>query len=142
MEKFPKTIAISERIYRKLLCLYPQSHRRDYAEPMTQMFRDQCREAWRTERFTGLMKLWLRALPDIGKSSVQEQVAEFGRDRVLKCFHAKGNPTILLIGGLMLGLSSFSPLGTDLHGVFQIGNYCIIADNFGKGHCRTVSSWQ
>ena len=34
---------ISERVYRALLVLYPVEHRREYGEPMVQLFRDRMR---------------------------------------------------------------------------------------------------
>jgi hypothetical protein len=120
MEKLPKIIAVSEKIYGKLLRLYPQSHQHDYAELMAQLFRDQCRDAWRQERSVGLMKLWLRVLPDIGKTSVMEQIAAIERNQIMKYLNAKNSPTILLIAGLALGLFSFTPMGMYSHGIFQM----------------------
>jgi len=64
----PKIIEISEKIYRKLLRLYPPAHRREYEELMAQLFRDQCRDAYREQRFIGMIRLWRRALPDFGKN--------------------------------------------------------------------------
>ncbi len=31
---------ISEKLYRALLVVYPSEHRREYGEPMVQLFRD------------------------------------------------------------------------------------------------------
>jgi hypothetical protein len=106
MEKLPKIIAVSEKIYGILLRLYPQSHRRDYAEHMAQLFRDQCRDAYANGRSAGLMKLWLRVLPDIVKTSIIERNTE--RNQIMKYINAKNSPTILTIAGLALGLLSFS----------------------------------
>lgn len=100
-------ISVSEKIYRQLLRLYPQAHRRDYAEQMTQLFRDQCRDAWRAKRSAGIFKLWLRVLPDAVKTSVIEQIAAIERNQIMKFFNSKNAPTILLIVGLALGLFSF-----------------------------------
>lgn len=106
MEPLPKIISVSEKIYRKLLCLYPQAHRRDYAGQMTQLFRDQCREAWRAKCSAGILKLWLRVLPDVAKTSVIEQFNE--RNQIMKSMNAKNIPLILLIIGLAFGLASFA----------------------------------
>jgi uncharacterized protein involved in exopolysaccharide biosynthesis len=42
---------------------------------MAQLFRDQCRDAWRESRSWGLVTLWLRVLPDLVKTSVLEHLA-------------------------------------------------------------------
>jgi hypothetical protein len=110
MEPLPKTISVSEKIYRKLLRLYPQAHRRDYAEQMAQLFRDQCRDAWRAKRSAGIFKLWLRVLPDVGKTSVMEQIAAIERNQSMKYLNAKNAPTILMTVGLALGFLSFNYL--------------------------------
>src|ERR1041385_2590730 len=64
----------SEKIFHQLLALYPAAHRRDYGTAMEQLFRDQCRDA-RREGNWGLAKLWLRVLPDVLHSSIQEHIA-------------------------------------------------------------------
>ncbi len=45
---------ISERVYRALLVLYPVEHRREYEEPMVQLFRDRMRRDG-----SGLRTLWV-----------------------------------------------------------------------------------
>jgi capsular polysaccharide biosynthesis protein len=42
---------------------------------MAQLFRDQCRDAWRGGRGWGLTWLWLRVLPDLVKTSVLEHIS-------------------------------------------------------------------
>ena len=34
---------LSERVYRRLLLIYPKEHRREYGQPMVQLFRDRMR---------------------------------------------------------------------------------------------------
>jgi hypothetical protein len=109
MSPLPKIVALSETIYRKLLCLYPVAHRRDYAKPMAQLFRDQCRDAWSAGRSVGVIKLWLRVLPDLGKTSIVERVAAIERNPIMKYLNAKNSPTVLLVVGLAFGILSFSP---------------------------------
>jgi len=109
MEPLPKLVRVSEKIYRRLLCLYPAPHRRDYAEQMAQLFRDQCRDAWRTGHAAGLVKFWLRVLPDLGKTSAIERIAAIERNQLMKYINAKSSPTVLLVVGLGFGFLSFSP---------------------------------
>jgi len=102
----PKLVLLSERIYRKMLLLYPRTHRRDYGGLMAQLFRDQCRDAYREGRSAGLIKLWLRVLPDIGKTSLQEQIAAIERKEIMKNITVINNPTTWLIIGIALGILS------------------------------------
>lgn len=120
MEPAPKNIAISEKIYRKLLRLYPRPYRREYEEQMAQLFRDQCRDARRAGKGAGLIKLWLRTLLDIGKTSVIEQIAAMERNLFMKFFNQKNAPTILLIASLVMAFLSFSHLIMPFHPVFML----------------------
>jgi capsular polysaccharide biosynthesis protein len=70
-----KAVALSSRLFQHLLAAYPKQHRREYGQPMAQLFRDQCRDAWRRRRGWGLTWLWLRVLPDLVKTSVLEQIS-------------------------------------------------------------------
>ncbi len=70
-----KAVFVSRRCYERLLAVYPEGHRREYGLPMAQLFRDQCRDAWRESRSWGLVTLWLRVLPDLVKTSVLEHLS-------------------------------------------------------------------
>lgn len=120
MRPIPKAIAISEKIYRKFLRLYPQSHRHEFEEQMMQLFRDQCRDAWQAGQGAGLVKLWLRTLPDIGKTSVMEQIAAIERNLFMKFFNQKNAPTILLIASLVMAVLSFSHFIMPFHAAFML----------------------
>lgn len=113
----PKVIAVSDKIFRKLLWLYPQPYRRDFGDLMALLFRDQCRAAWQRERYAGLLKLWLRTLPDLGKTSLIEQLNQIERNYMM---NSKHTPTLLLIAGIVLGLMSFLPMIMPFHGIFML----------------------
>jgi len=68
-------VRFSGRLFQRLLVAYPKAHRREYGPPMAQLFRDQCREAWRRGRAWALTWLWLRVLPDLVKTSVLEHIS-------------------------------------------------------------------
>jgi uncharacterized protein involved in exopolysaccharide biosynthesis len=70
-----RAVFVSLRCYERLLALYPERHRREYGFPMSQLFGDQCRDAWRESRSWGLITLWLRVLPDLVKTSVLEHLS-------------------------------------------------------------------
>ena len=70
-------VALSVRLFQRLLAAYPKEYRREYGPAMAQLFRDQCRDAWRHGRGWGLTGLWLRVLPDLVKTSVLEHLSTF-----------------------------------------------------------------
>src|ERR1051326_1611361 len=70
------TMRSSQKLYERLLALYPKAHREEYGPPMAQLFRDQSRDAWRSARRWGLVALWLRVLPDLLKTSMLEHLSE------------------------------------------------------------------
>jgi len=75
----PKALSLSDKLYRRLLAIYPAEHRREYGPLMAQLFRDQCRDAYGQEKTVGVVKLWLRVLGDLGATVGSEHVAEFRR---------------------------------------------------------------
>ena len=66
---------VSQMIYGRLLRAYPPRHRAQYGAAMSQLFRDQCRDAWNESQTWGLWKLWLRVLPDLACTSIWERLA-------------------------------------------------------------------
>lgn len=70
-----RALTVSQKIYERLLRAYPPAHRAEYGPAMAQLFRDQCRDAWDESRGWGVMKLWLRVLPDLVKTSIIERLA-------------------------------------------------------------------
>jgi capsular polysaccharide biosynthesis protein len=70
-----KAVALSVRLFERFLAAYPREYRREYGPAMAQLFRDQCRDAWRASRGWGLTGLWLRVLPDLVKTSVLEHIS-------------------------------------------------------------------
>lgn len=77
--KFP----VSEKIYGVLLRAYPPTHRANYGEAMAQLFRDQCRDAWGESKNFGLLKLWLRVLPDLARTSIMERLAALNERKTM-----------------------------------------------------------
>lgn len=73
----------SDKIYRRLLWLYPQSHRRAYGQPMAQLFHDQCIVAWGQRRWPGVVSLWFRVLPDLIITSLREHLLNLKGTRTM-----------------------------------------------------------
>jgi capsular polysaccharide biosynthesis protein len=78
-----KAVALSGKLFRRLLAAYPKAHRRDYGPAMAQLFRDQCRDAWGRGRGWGLIRLWLRVVPDLVKTSVLEHISTIKERKVM-----------------------------------------------------------
>ena len=70
-----RAVALSESTFQRLLLAYPRAHRDKFGEDMAQVFRDQCRDAWRESNNWGLAKLWLRVLPDVINTSFWERLS-------------------------------------------------------------------
>lgn len=74
---------VSQKVYAWLLRAYPPAHRAEYGEAMAQLFRDQCRDAWREAGGWGLTKLWLRVLPDWVSTSIGERIAALNERKTM-----------------------------------------------------------
>jgi polysaccharide biosynthesis transport protein len=70
-----QALTVSQKIFERLLLAYPKAHRAKYGPAMAQLFRDQCRGAWNESRSWGVMKLWLRILPDLVNTSIAERLS-------------------------------------------------------------------
>jgi hypothetical protein len=67
-------VAASVRLYRRLLRLYPASHRAECGRLMVQLFEDQLQAAWRRGGRRALAELWGRALLDTASNVVLEHL--------------------------------------------------------------------
>ncbi|HEY6629369.1 MAG TPA: hypothetical protein VI193_10335 [Acidimicrobiia bacterium] len=59
-----------ERIYRSLLILYPEAHRREYGEPMVQLMRDRFRDEGGG---MGTVRLWGQIAGDLVRTALSER---------------------------------------------------------------------
>lgn len=74
---------MSEKVYGFMLSAYPPKHRAAYGAAMAQLFRDQCRDAWDESKNFGLLKLWLRVLPDLARTSIMERLAALNERKTM-----------------------------------------------------------
>ncbi len=72
----PKALAVSDRLYRLLLFIYPTTFREEYGPHMAQLFRDQCRDAYGESGVKGVVRLWMTAVFDLAKTAVSEYIWE------------------------------------------------------------------
>lgn len=70
--------AWSSRVYGLLLKLYPKGFREDYAQEMLWCFEDMAFEAARKYGRWGMLRLWLRVLPDTCLTVVKEHLVNQG----------------------------------------------------------------
>ncbi len=78
-----RNFPIAQKIYGALLRAYPAAHRAAYGGAMAQLFRDQCRDAWGESKNFGLLKLWLRVLPDLVSTSIMERLAALNERKTM-----------------------------------------------------------
>lgn len=65
-------VAVSDRVYRLILNVYPRAFLYEYGEEMARTMRDQVRNAWDGLRVFGVFALWLRVLVDTIRSAFVE----------------------------------------------------------------------
>jgi hypothetical protein len=82
----PRLIIFSVSLYRLLLAAYPAAFRNEFAEVMTQLFRDTALDGYRRHGLLGLSAVWLRTLADFTFSVFREhrdKPAEVSSESVL-----------------------------------------------------------
>lgn len=72
----PDPLALSGWIYRLLLYAYPVPFRREYGQPMAQLFRDEARDTLQGSGTAGLIGLWFLTLIDLLKTAFAEHIWE------------------------------------------------------------------
>ena len=98
----------SERVYRALLLLYPAEFRQRYGQPMVQLFRDVCRDAYRQGGAEALLHWWAAALFDLVQTVITEwRKVNFGMS-TNKFIQWSG--WLCIFGGIFFAASSLSQL--------------------------------
>lgn len=123
----------SERLYRRLLRVYPAEFRARFADEMVQLFNDQLREA-RTGRTAGSAVVWLRSLGDLVVTSTSEHLR---RDRTV-AHSLSASPSTLnrllglagVLGGAVLLAVFVIDIGSELNvlrlALFNLGAIAIV----------------
>jgi putative ABC transport system permease protein len=73
-------LTLSVQIYNVLLLAYPQAFREEYGDELRQVFAETVREELHTHGWSGVVRLWLRILPDLVGSSLGEQWSMLEQD--------------------------------------------------------------
>lgn len=113
-------IAISYRLYRASLLLYPREFREEYSREMALVFRDCCRDTHRSRGTAGLPTVWGAAMLDLVTNAVKEHVvprprptaaAQWPWRRTLRCSFCSeemqpGTMRCAFCGAMALALST------------------------------------
>lgn len=73
-----KAVQWSSRVYRLLVNAYPKHFLDEYVDEMVWCFEDMCTASIRKRGLRGLIKLWLRTLPDWGFTVIKEHLHNLG----------------------------------------------------------------
>jgi uncharacterized protein involved in exopolysaccharide biosynthesis len=102
-----KILTCSQKIFERLLVAYPKAHREEYGHAMSQLFQDQSREAWNEARNWGMIKLWLRVLPDLMRTSIVERLSALNErksmfDKIAALFRPRQTPFLAVFVSVFL----------------------------------------
>ena len=146
---------LSERMYRALLWAYPRQHRREYGEPMVQLFRDRMRRDGGGVR---TLVVWVQMVFDLVGSAFKERKEEAVLERaMIKKAVARSAGFLLrsLIGalviylvitavvlsaGLVSLLTGWYPFAIE-SGPLGFLSYTMVIDNKTNFHVSSEISW-
>lgn len=72
----PPLLAVTLWAYSRLLMLQPAAFRAEFGDSIQQVFRQTCRDAWRSDGAAGVLRLWLPALGDLLSGALAEHIAQ------------------------------------------------------------------
>lgn len=121
-------VRLSVAVYRALLILYPPEHRRAYAVPMIQVFRDMCRASFHYGGVFSLVSLWGTVSIDLLQSIIEAH--RRAGISMSKAKFAQWAGWFALLGGILFVTSSISQLQAGslntLYGVHQAAIYALV----------------
>jgi putative ABC transport system permease protein len=103
---------IGERVYRRLLSLYPRDFSDDYADEMAQLYRDRVRGE-------GPASVWLAVLADLARTAPKEQISTATQD-VRHAWRTWRRTPVLALAAtltLALGVGANTAVFSVVHGV-------------------------
>lgn|GEM_PF-4991509 len=104
-------LALSDRIYRAILRLYPAQFRMHYELEMACTFRDRCKEHYRRGGLTSLVSLWMPTLFDLLKTAAEQHVSRGGFEMTKSILARISGPAFILAGAMwvLAGFGSVDP---------------------------------
>jgi len=150
VDTYPDTwmLAISERLYRSLLLLYPKDFRRSYQQEMVLTFRDYAHDTIKQAGKTGLLRMWSIVLYDLLITTSMENYRSCMQ--AMKQFIGLEKESIMAYPLLHLDIGSLTDIGlkrsnnedtmisvlpSDPQVMQQRGALFIVADGMG-GHTK------
>ena len=103
---------IGERVYRRLLRLYPRDFSDDYADEMTHLYRDRVRGE-------GASRVWLALVADLSRTAPREQISTLVQD-VRYAWRTWRRTPILALAAVLtlaLGVGANTAVFSVVHGV-------------------------
>ena len=146
---------LSERMYRALLWAYPRQHRREYGEPMVQLFRDRMRRDGGGVR---TLVVWVQMVFDLVGSAFKERKEEAVLERaMIKKAVARSAgfllrslfgalviylviTAVVLSAGLVSLLTGWYPFAIESGPLGFLG-YTMVIDNKTNFHVSSEISW-
>jgi hypothetical protein len=110
-------MSFSQRIFIRLLALYPRGFREEFGPHMSQLFKDCSREALALRGTPGLITLWLATLPDLFKTAFEENFKEITHMSKEK-FHRLGRWAFVL-GAALIALAFVTDSMAESFGLFR-----------------------
>ncbi len=103
---------LGERVYRRLLRLYPRDFSDDYADEMIGLYRDRVRSE-------GVTEVWLALVADLARTAPREQVSTLGQDLRHAWRMWRRTPVLALaaILTLAIGVGANTAVFSVVHGV-------------------------
>ena len=146
---------LSERMYRALLWAYPRQHRREYGEPMVQLFRDRMRRDGGGVR---TLVVWVQMVFDLVGSAFKERKEEAVLERAMikKAVASSAGfllrslfgalviylviTAVVLSAGLVSLLTGWYPFAIESGPLGFLG-YTMVIDNKTNFHVSSEISW-
>jgi hypothetical protein len=97
------TLDASQRLFARLLHMYPRRFRQEYGEQVAQVFRDCSKESLAETGIYGLLHLWLVTLPDLFKTSAQEHLKEIRMAKFISDPKTRVQAALILCLPLVVG---------------------------------------
>jgi hypothetical protein len=104
-----RLLAVSDRLYRALLILYPRAFRREFGPHMVQVFGDACRQVQGERGAVAILGLRAPIVRDLAVSALYERLLEgVHMPRVSRSMVVRTGGAAALLGGILLLLSFLS----------------------------------